>query len=113
MRQLTSPTGKELSITPKTVITVNKRPGVSKSDFRLHTVWGSSLTGVVLEDFIDSVLTCCKRFNRLSRDGIATDSPVATFHFINDNPCDVAHVFTFDRNHRIGELLNHFFFLGF
>ncbi len=38
MRQLTLPAGKELSVTSKTVIIVNKLPKVSKSNFSLHIV---------------------------------------------------------------------------
>ena len=44
---------------------------------------------------------------------MSADSPVTALHFINYDPCDLAHVFTFDGNHCIGEFLNHFIFLSF
>jgi hypothetical protein len=35
---------------------------------------------------------------------VAADSPVAAFNFLDDAPGDATHVFTLDRDHRVGEL---------
>jgi hypothetical protein len=38
-----------------------------------------------------------------SGQGFATDPPVTAFDLFDNAPGDAAHVFAFDRNHRIGE----------
>jgi len=55
--------------------------------------------------------TCGQFFYGFGRQRLAANTPLAAVDFENLYPCYAAHVFTFDLNHRVGQLLNNLLFL--
>ena len=55
--------------------------------------------------------TCGQFFYGFGRQRLAANAPLPAVNLKNFYPCHAAHVFAFDRNHGIGQLLNNLLFL--
>jgi|SRR5215467_12224425 len=57
-------------------------------------------------------LPAASAFYIASGERVTTNPPISAFHFLDDNPCDRAHILALDRYHSVGELADHFLLLS-